>query len=103
MLLTIFVIINGKPLNTLKALSLTLCKAQRHRVNKPTMQHAFRFLTFTLAIAGLQISCLAVAQPTAKVGAGQVLVAPRTADNSPPPAIGLTDAMKKQAVATNQW
>ncbi len=67
------------------------------------MQHAFRFLTFTLAIAGLQISCLAVAQPTAKVGAGQVLLAPRTADNSPPPAIGLTDAMKKQAVATNQW
>jgi endoglucanase Acf2 len=44
-----------------------------------------------------------VAQATVRVGAGQVLLEPRRADNSPPPAIGLADGMKAQAVATNQW
>ncbi len=65
------------------------------------MQHSLRFL-FT-ALSGMLACMPALAQSTLSVGSGQVLLAPRTTDNKPPPAIGLTDAMKKQAVATNQW
>ena len=65
------------------------------------MQPAPRLLI--LAFSALALANAAQAQATQAVGAGQVLLAPRTADNSPPPAIGLTDAMKDRAVPTNQW
>jgi hypothetical protein len=66
-----------------------------------SMHPAPRLLT--LAFSVLAFATAAQAQATQAVGAGQVLLAPRTADNSPPPAIGLTDAMKDRAVPTNQW
>lgn len=56
-----------------------------------------------LTISGLVLSTSVMAQVTTSVGAGQVLMSPRATDNKPPPAIGLTDTMKGQAVATNQW
>jgi endoglucanase Acf2 len=57
----------------------------------------------SLAIGSLIFSGAGFAQPLMSLGAGQVLLAPRSNDNAPPPALGLTDAMKKQAVPTNQW
>ena len=65
------------------------------------MQPTPRYLILALSVLALALT--AQAQPTLAVGAGQVLLAPRTADNSPPPALGLTDAMKDRAVPTNQW
>ena len=65
------------------------------------MPHLIRFLTFTLS--GFMLFSVTWAQSSLTVGAGQVLLAPRSADNAPPQAIGLTDRMKGQAVATNQW
>jgi opacity protein-like surface antigen len=56
-----------------------------------------------LAFSALALANAAQAQATQAVGAGQVLLAPRTADNSPPPAIGLGNAMRGRAVPTNQW
>ncbi len=65
------------------------------------MQHIIKF--WGLVASGLLLCAPGLAQPTMSVGAGQVLLAPRTADNSPPPALGLADSMKGQAVPTNQW
>ena len=65
------------------------------------MPQLIRFLTFTLS--GFMFLGVTWAQTSLTVGAGQVLLAPRSADNAPPQAIGLTDRMKGQAVATNQW
>jgi endoglucanase Acf2 len=65
------------------------------------MQHIIFSISF--AACGLLLPALALSQGSMAIGAGQVLLSPRTADNSPPPALGLTDAMKAQAVPTNQW
>jgi endoglucanase Acf2 len=65
------------------------------------MPLAQRILSIT--IGSLLFSGAGFAQPLMSLGAGQVLLAPRSSDNAPPPAMGLTDAMKKQAVPTNQW
>ena len=65
------------------------------------MQHIIFSISFTTC--GLLLPALALSQGSMAIGAGQVLLSPRTADNSPPPALGLTDAMKAQAVPTNQW
>lgn len=54
-------------------------------------------------LLGLCVGAGAWAQAVQPVGAGQVLLAPRSADNAPPPALGLTAAMRQQAVPTNQW
>lgn len=62
---------------------------------------AHRFMMAVLP--GLLFSFSSAAQSTLPVGAGQVLLSPKSADNSPPPAIGLTDAMKGKPVPTNQW
>jgi endoglucanase Acf2 len=60
-------------------------------------------ILISLALICLHVGMASVAQATVQVGAGQVLLEPRRADNSPPPAIGLAAGMKAQAVATNQW
>ena len=65
------------------------------------MHPANRFLT--LACSSLLLTSLCAAQSVLPLGAGQVLLAPRSTDNAPPPALGLTDAMKARAVPTNQW
>ena len=65
------------------------------------MQHIFKF--WGLIASGMLACTAGMAQSTLSIGAGQVLLAPRTADNAPPPALGLADSMKGQAVATNQW
>ena len=61
------------------------------------------FKSLCLVALGLLVSSASMAQSTMSFGAGQVLLAPRTADNAAPKAIGLADSMKGQAVPTNQW
>lgn len=65
------------------------------------MSASFRFMVLTLS--SLLLASTSWAQASKAVGAGQVLLAPRSTDNAPPPAIGLTEKMKAQAVPTNQW
>ena len=43
------------------------------------------------------------AQPTQKVGAGAVLLAPKSGDKPPPKALFLADSMAGKAVPTSQW
>jgi endoglucanase Acf2 len=72
-----------------------------HQPHTLPMLHTNRLLIF--AVSGLFLWGPVAAQPTRTLGLGQVTLAPRTADNAPPPALGLTDAMRAQAVPTNQW
>lgn len=65
------------------------------------MQHIVKFWGWVAS--GLLMCTPVMAQSTLSIGAGQVLLAPRTADNAPPRAVGLADSMKGQAVPTNQW
>lgn len=60
-----------------------------------------------LAVCGMALVLGVVAdvraQPTQKVGAGAVLLAPRSGDKPPPAAPLRTEAMLKQAAPTSQW
>ena len=75
--------------------------SKNHLSNSTGMHHIFKF--WGLVASGMLACTSGLAQSTLQVGAGQVLLAPRTADNAAPPALGLADSMKGQAVATNQW
>jgi hypothetical protein len=70
-------------------------------IKSTKMQHLFKICG---AVASGFLLCTgSLAQPTLPIGAGQVLLSPRTADNAAPKAIGLSDSMRGKAVPTNQW
>jgi endoglucanase Acf2 len=71
-------------------------------LTKSTEMHKI-FKFWGAVVSGFLLCTATQAQPTRPIGAGQVLLAPRTADNAAPKAIGLADSMKGQAVPTNQW